>query len=99
MLHLLQGSAATADVGVAPSAVGHTRCCPTTVLVTEQEVAFSTAAAISVPPATTRRRWPGPTLTAAIGRILTLPEPRLRYPRRDPSYFETARMSRAMEHL
>jgi hypothetical protein len=53
-----------------------------------------------VPPATTRHRRLGTTLIAAIGRIhIALPEPRPHYPRRDPNYFETARMSREMDHL
>jgi hypothetical protein len=99
MSHVLPGYTAAPEVGSAPSAVGTTHCGPTPVLVTEQEVAFSTAAAISAAPATVRRPWPGATLTAAIGRILTLPEPRPHYPRREPSYFEAARMSRQMDHL
>jgi hypothetical protein len=99
MSHLLPGSTATPGIGAAPSAVGTTQRSPAPVLVTEQEVAFSTAAAISVPPATTRRR-PGARLIAAIGRIhITLPEPRPHYPRREPNYFGAARMSREMDHL
>jgi hypothetical protein len=99
MSHLLPGSTATADVGSALSAVSSTQRSQTPVLIPEQEVAFSTAAAISVPLATTRRRWTGAMLTAAIGRILTLPEPRPHYPRRDPNYFEAARMSREVGRL
>ena len=99
MSNLRPGSIATADVGSAPSEVDSTQCSPTKVLVTEQEVAFATAAAISVPPATTRRRL-GVRLIAAIGHIhIALPEPRPHYPRRDPAYFEAARMSREMDHL
>ena len=82
------------------SAVGSTQHSSTRVLVTEQEVAFATAAAISVPPATTRHRRLGATLIAAIGRIhIGLPEPRLHYPRRECSYFEATRLSREMDHL
>jgi hypothetical protein len=100
MSHLLPASTATPDVGSASSAVGSTQHSPTRVLVTEQEVAFSTAAAISVPPAATRHRRLGTTLIAAIGRIhIALPEPRPHYLRRDPNYFEAARMSRAMDRL
>ena len=98
MSHVLPGYTAAPEVGSAPSTVGATQYGPTPVLVTEQEVAFSTAAAISAP-ATVRSRRLGATLTAAIGRILTLPEPRPHYPRREPSYFEAARMSRQMDHL
>lgn len=97
MSHLLPGPTATAEVGSALPAVSSTQRSQT--LIPEQNVAFSTAAAISVPLATTRRRWTGATVTAAIGRILALPEPRPHYPRRDPTYFEAARLSRAMEHL
>jgi len=42
---------------------------PTPVLISEQEVVFSTAAAALVPPETTPRHWRGTTLIAAIGRI------------------------------
>jgi hypothetical protein len=72
---------------------------PTQVLVTEQEVAFATAAAISIPPAATRRRL-GSRLIVAIGRIhIGLPEPAPHYPRRERNYFEAARMSRELDHL
>ena len=99
MSHLLPGSTVTADVGSTPPAVDSTQRSPTQVLVTEQEVAFATAAAISVPPATTRRRL-GVRLIAAIGHIhIALPEPRPLYPRRERNYFEAARMSREMDHL
>jgi hypothetical protein len=99
MSHVLPRYTAAPGGGSAPSAAGTTQCGSTPVLVTEQEVAFSTAAAISAAPATVHRRWPGATLTAAIGRILTLPEPRPHYARREPTYFEAARMSREMDHL
>ena len=100
MSHLLPGSTATPDVGSAPSALGSTRPSTREVLVTSQELAFSTAAAISVPPSTIRRRRLGAWLSAAIGRIrIGLPEPRPHYPRRDRQYFDAARMSRAMDRL
>jgi hypothetical protein len=99
MSHLQPGSTVTAEVGSAPSGVDSPQYGPTQVLVTEQEVAFATAAAISVPPATTRRRL-GVRLVAAIGHIhIALPEPRPVYPRRERSYFEAARMSREIDHL
>jgi hypothetical protein len=67
---------------------------------TEQEVLFKTAAALSVPPATTHHHWPGTGFITAIGHIhIQLPEPRPIYPRREASYFDAARMSRMMEHL
>jgi hypothetical protein len=56
------------------------------VLITANQVAFSTAAARPI--ASTRRRI----LTALIQR-------RPRQPRRQLAYFEAARMSRAMERL
>ncbi|KZS81612.1 hypothetical protein [Mycobacterium persicum] len=69
------------------------------VLITEQQVLFSSAAAIAAP-ATTHHRGLGTTLMAAIGHIhIRLPEPRPIYPRRETSYFEAARMSREMDHL
>lgn len=86
------------QVGPAPFAVG-SRQDTKPVLITEQEVRFNTAAAL-VRPDTTHRRWSGRTLIAAIGHIhIGLPEPRPCYPRREPNYYEAARMSRHMEHL
>ena len=68
------------------------------VLVTENQLAFSTAAAAAVP--TTRRRWLDTTPLGGLGRILTaLTRPRRHQPRRQLAYFESARMSRAMERL
>jgi hypothetical protein len=100
MSHSLPASTAALDVGSAPSAVISTQHSSTRVLVTEQEVAFGTAAAISVPPATNRLRRLGTTLIATIGRIhIALPEPRPYYPRREPNYFETPRMSREVGRL
>jgi hypothetical protein len=99
MLHLLSRSTVP-DVGSAPSEGGTERHASTPVLITEQEVVFSTAAATLLPPATVHRRWRGTTLTAAIGHIhIRLPEPRPIYPRHEATYFEGARMSRLMEHL
>jgi hypothetical protein len=98
MSYLLSKPAAP-DVEPAPSAVSSTRHTSTAVLISEQEVLFSTALAATAPPATTHRHWPGTTLVAAIARIhIGLPEPRPCYPRRD-SYFEVARMSRELDHL
>jgi hypothetical protein len=99
MLHLLSRPAAP-DVGPAPSAGSPTQNASTPVLISEQEVVFITAAATLVPPASSHRHWPGTTLIAAIGRIhMGLPQPRPHHLRRDPSYFEAARMSREMDHL
>jgi hypothetical protein len=68
------------------------------VLVTENQVALSTAAA--APVGSGRRRWLDTTLMGGLRRILTaLTRPRPLYPRREVAYFETARMSRAMDRL
>jgi hypothetical protein len=68
------------------------------VLITEREVLFTTAAAVSA-----RSAGPlclGITLIARLDRMMTaLTQPRPRYPRREPVYFEAARMSREMERL
>src|SRR5580692_8680609 len=67
------------------------------VLMTENRVAFSTAAAA---PAPTRRRWLDTTLTGRLGRILAaLTQPRSLQKRRELAYLEPARMSRAMDRL
>jgi hypothetical protein len=68
------------------------------VLITENQVTFSTAAARPV--ASTRRWWPDTALMGGLGRILTvLTQPRPHQPRRQFAYFEAARMSRAMDRL
>jgi hypothetical protein len=68
------------------------------VLITENQVAFATAAA--GPVRSTRRPWLYTTVTARLGRNLTaLAQPRPLYPRRVPAYFEASRMSRAMDRL
>jgi hypothetical protein len=84
-------------VSVPPRAAARRRT-PTPVLIAEHEVAFSTAAA--APSTATRRRWLDTTLLADLGRVLTaLTVPQPPYPRREPNYFEAARMSRAMDRL
>jgi hypothetical protein len=66
------------------------------VLMTENQVAFSTAAA--APVASIRRRRLGTTLLGGLGRILTaLTQPPQK--QRDLAYLEAARMSRAMDRL
>jgi hypothetical protein len=88
------------DVEPAPSAVSSTPPASAPVLITEQEVVFKTAAALSVPRPKNYRHWPGAAFITAIGHIhIRLPEPRPIYPRCEASYFETGRMSRLMEHL
>jgi hypothetical protein len=68
------------------------------VLITEHQVAFSTAAA--APVGSTRRRRLDTILMGGLGRVLTaLTRPRPLYPRRELAYFEAGRMSRAMDRL
>jgi hypothetical protein len=68
------------------------------VLITEQQIAFSTAAAVSV--GSGRRGRLHTALMARLGRILSaLEQPGPHYPRREPTYFEAARMSREMDRL
>jgi hypothetical protein len=99
MLHLLSKPAP--DVGPAPSPVTPKRHTSTPLLISEQEVVCSTAAAaFVVPPAMTHRHWRATPLIAAIGHVhIRLPEPLPHYSRREASYFEGARMSRQMDHL
>jgi hypothetical protein len=103
MSHSPPGSPATPDVGPVSSAVDAAPPTPEPVLITEQEVVFSTAAAVSVPPATTRHCRLGATLVASIQRIrmflTTTAQPRRHYPARECIYMETARMSRQMDRL
>jgi hypothetical protein len=98
MSHVTPAPLATSDIESGPPTVAPTLRPRAPVLVTESQVAFSTAAAAPVP--TTRRRWLDTTLMGGLGRILTaLTQPRSHYPPRAPAYFEAARMSRAMERL
>jgi hypothetical protein len=100
MSHLLRASNPAPEIESAQSSVDAPQHAPRRVFVSEQQVAFSTAAVKSLPPATTRRRRLGTMLIAAIGRIhIALPEPRPHNPPRDPNYFEAARMSRELDHL
>lgn len=95
MSHVLTTPPATAAAEPGPPA----RALPTPApaLITEQQVAFSKAAAAA---AVATRRWSHPAPMARLGRILTeLTQPRPSCPRREPSYFEAARMSRAMDRL
>jgi hypothetical protein len=100
MSHSLRASNPAPEIESAQSSVDAPQHTPTRVFVSEQQVALSTAAATSLPPATTRGRRLGTMLIAAIGRIhIALPEPRPHYPPRDPNYLEAARMSRELGHL
>jgi hypothetical protein len=99
MLHLLS-KPTVSDAGSTSSEDRTEQNVSIPVLITEQEVVFSTAAAKLLPPATVHRQRRGTTFIAAIGHIhIRLPEPRPLCPRREASYFQDARMSRLMEHL
>ena len=99
MSHVTRAPLATSDTEWGPPTAAPTLPPRARVLVTESQVAFSTAAA--APVGSTRRRWLDTTLMGGLGRILTAlsrPRPPL-YPRRKPDYFEAARMSREMDRL
>ena len=98
MSHVTPAPLATSDTGPGPPIAAPTLRKHTPVLVTENQIAFCTAAA--APVGSTRRRWLDTTLVGGLGRILTaLTQPRPVYPRRKPDYFEAARMSREMDRL
>jgi hypothetical protein len=98
MSHVTPAHLAPSDTESRPSTAASTLRKHAPVLITENQVAFSTAAAAPVP--STRRRRLDTTLMGGLGRILTaLTQPRPHYPPRAPAYFETARMSRAMDRL
>jgi hypothetical protein len=98
MSHVTPAPLATSDTESGPPTAVSTRRKHAPVLVTENQVAFSTPAAAPVP--TARRRWLDATLMGGLGRILTaLTQPRPLYPRRELAYFEAGRMSRAMDRL
>jgi hypothetical protein len=98
MSHVTTAPLATSDTESVPPTAACTPRKHAPVLVTENQVAFSTAAA--APVRSTRRRWLDTTLMGGLGRILTaLSRPRPLYPRRELAYFEAGRMSRAMDRL
>ena len=69
---------------------------PAPVLITAQEVLFSTRVALLLRKASTPRRWIDAIRVAA--GSLHLPPPRQRYPT-DTGYLERARMAREMDRL
>ena len=98
MSHVIPAPLAASDTEPGPPTAAPTLRKHTPVLVTENQVAFSTAAARPV--ASTRRRWLDPILMCGLGRIRTaLTQPLPHHPRRELAYFEAARMSRAMDRL
>ncbi len=98
MSHVTTAPLATSDTESVPPTAACTLRTHAPVLVTENQVAFSTAAA--APVGSTRRPWLYTTLMAGLGRIRTaLTSPRPRQPHRELAYFEAARMSRAMDRL
>jgi hypothetical protein len=98
MSHVTPAPLATSDTESVPLTAPSTLRKHTPVLITENQVGFSTAAA--APVGSTRRPWLYTTLMAGLGRIRTaLTSPRPRQPHRELAYFEAARMSRAMDRL
>ena len=69
---------------------------PESVLITAQEVLFSTRMALLLRKASTRHRWIDAIRDAA--GSLHLPPPRQHYPR-DTGYLERSRMAREMDRL
>lgn len=87
---------ATAKTETAPPAAAWAP--DTTVLVTEKQVAFATAAAAWSQPH--RRTWSRTALIARFGRMMARLTETRPYPiRAESSFFEAARMSREMERL
>jgi hypothetical protein len=98
MSHVTPAPLATSDTESGPLTAACTLRKHAPVLITENQIAFSTAAA--APVGSTRRWWLDTTLMGGLGRIFTaLTQPRPHHPRRDLAYFEAARMSRAMGRL
>jgi hypothetical protein len=98
MSHVTPAHLAPSDTESGPPTAACTLRKHAPVLITENQVAFSTAAATPAP--TTRRRWLGTTRMGGVSRILTgLTQLRPLYPHRELAYLEAARMSRAMDRL
>jgi hypothetical protein len=98
MSHVTTAPLATSDTESVPPTAACTLRKHAPVPVTENQVAFSTAAA--APVGSGLRRWLDTTLMGGLRRILTaLTQPRPRQPHRELAYFEAARMSRAMDRL
>ena len=99
MSHLLRGRTVTRDLG-APSEVGKPPTPPAPVLVTEQQVLLGSAAAMGATASHDRPHRLAATISGALSHIPhSLPEPHQHYPPLHPSYLESARLSREMEHL
>jgi hypothetical protein len=96
MSHVRPGPLPTSDTESGPLTAASTLRKHAPVLISENEIAFGTAAA--APLGSTRRRWLDTTLMGGLGRILiALTQQRPHHPRRQLAYFEAARMSRAMD--
>jgi hypothetical protein len=95
MSHVTPGPLPTSDTESGPLTAVSTLRKHAPVLISENEIAFSTAAA---PVGSALRRWLDTTLMSGLGRILiALTQARPHRPRRQLAYFEAARMSRAMD--
>lgn len=98
MLTELPASLVTPEAEPPPLSAASTHPTPAPVLVAVHHVVFSAAAAAAVAP--TLRRRPDTTPMAQVrGVLTTLMQPRPHRPHRDPTYFQTARMSREMDRL
>ncbi len=98
MSHVTPAPLAPSDTESGPPTAASTPRKHAPVLITANQVAFSTAAA--APVGSTRRRWLDTTLMGGLGRIHTaLTQSRPHHPRRELAYFEAGRMSRAMDRL
>jgi hypothetical protein len=97
MSHVTPAPLATSDTESVPLTAPSTLRKHTPVLITENQVGFSTAAAA---PVGSTRRWLDTTLIDGLGPIHTaLKQSRPHHPRRELAYFEASRMSRAMDRL
>lgn len=72
----------------------------TEILITTDQVAFSTAIASTARPTYPCHPWAASRMISVLRRVrVTLPTPRPIYPRREAAYFEASRMSRELDHL
>jgi hypothetical protein len=108
LLTELPASLVTPEAEPPPLSAASTHRTPAPVLVTVHHVVFSAvvfsavvfSAAAAAPVAPTLRRRPDTTPMAQVrGVLTTLMQPRPHRPHRDPTYFQTARMSREMDRL
>jgi hypothetical protein len=90
----------TSDTTAAPTAAAVTTPTSEVALITEQQVRFSTAAAVALP-ATKSRRWTGAiaSLVAAVRSAAGPPEPVRRHHSERHAYLQNSLMAREMDRL